>query len=652
MLDNYVLSCANFYCSHRIFYLLFQSQKNMKESEFVDKNKNKWFEYETLLGKSDADPEKLSEVFIQITDDLSYARTNYPNRSVRVYLNNLARKFHDLLGKRKRLILNTLRTFYTIEVPQLFYKARYEMLISAVIFIVSFIIGIYSSIADPEFPKLILGETYVSITDANINNDDPMAIYRSGKGIDGFTAILINNARIDILMLSLGVLFGVGALLVLVYNGIMVGVFQYYFYAHGGFEESLATIWMHGTIEITTIILIGGLALTAGKGWLFPRTYTRFQSFQISAGNAAKLTMAVLPFTFIAALIEGFLTRQTHSPLSFKIAVISLSLCVVIFYFIVYPIIIHRRHGINPNHNHLRVKSAVKPFSLLEIKSIAKVITDSLLIFKRVFVPIISVAFFASLLIISIIFFFFEEQVGLLKIDPVFFGIREFILNSWSNDVSIVNTDNTPFLTTLAVVSIVGTITAITWIILLKISKRSFGKSMKTDSRKYLIIPIGCLFLAAFFKMLPVKAGLAFNFSLLTNIMLTLSAFFMIRNIELGEKKLNFSFFFKNLQWIVVIWVILFFTRLFVQVLIGSPLITMLSSSIMELLPMSNEMVTHASVVFYTFGEVFLDFTFIGLEFITTIVLLYSLLERNFATELSQDLLSLHLLPINNDDLQ
>jgi len=64
----------------------------VRETNFIDQNKQKWNEFEKILQQSRRDPDKLSELFVQVTDDLSYSRTFYPNRSVKVYLNNLSQK--------------------------------------------------------------------------------------------------------------------------------------------------------------------------------------------------------------------------------------------------------------------------------------------------------------------------------------------------------------------------------------------------------------------------------------------------------------------------------------------------------------------------------------------------------------------------------
>ncbi|MFT5724759.1 MAG: putative membrane protein SpoIIM required for sporulation [Bacteroidia bacterium] len=357
----------------------------MKESEFIDQNKNKWLDYEKIIKQSENDPDELSEVFIQVTDDLSHSRSHYPNRSVRVYLNDLASKIFDKLGKRKKLDFEVIKNFYTIEVPQLMYLARKEMIVSFLIFILSMGIGIYSSIQNPEFASVVLGESYVEMTKANIEKGEAMNVYTGGSGMGGFLMILEHNARIDVMMLGLGLFFSFGAIWVLVRNGIMVGVFQYFFVQHGGFQDSLLTIWLHGTIEISTIGLMGGVALLAGKGLLFPGNYTRYQSWRLSAGNAGKLLLMVLPFTLLAAIIEGFVTRMTNMPDLIKGAFILMSLAVVVVYFFVYPAMVHKKHGANPLHEKLRKDHPPKAISEKEIKTTPQLITDAFVTYKSHF---------------------------------------------------------------------------------------------------------------------------------------------------------------------------------------------------------------------------------------------------------------------------
>ena len=74
----------------------------MRETNFINQNKEKWKELERTLQLGKKDPDKLNDLFVKITDDLSYSRTFYPNRSVRVYLNSLAQQIFYSIYKVSR----------------------------------------------------------------------------------------------------------------------------------------------------------------------------------------------------------------------------------------------------------------------------------------------------------------------------------------------------------------------------------------------------------------------------------------------------------------------------------------------------------------------------------------------------------------------
>ena len=154
----------------------------MRETQFIQQNKEKWGEFENILEDEYKDPDKLNDLFVQITDDLSYSRTFYPNRSVRVYLNGLAQRiFHDV-HKSPTSPWRAFKHFWTEELPQLYYEARRDMLIAFMVFVLAFGIGVLSCAMDPDFPEIILGESYIDMTESNIKSGDPMAVYKQ-KGM-------------------------------------------------------------------------------------------------------------------------------------------------------------------------------------------------------------------------------------------------------------------------------------------------------------------------------------------------------------------------------------------------------------------------------------------------------------------------------------
>jgi uncharacterized membrane protein SpoIIM required for sporulation len=176
---------------------------------------------------------------------------------------------------------------------------------------------------------------------------EPMAVYKSSGEIGMFLGITINNIRVGIFAFAMGILFSVGTIYVLFSNGIMLGAFITFFYNYGVLEKT-STVWLHGTIEISVIVIAGCAGLVMGNSFLFPKTYSRRVSFMKGAKDGLKIIVSTFPFFIIAGFIEGFITRygdNMHWIISYSIILASAAL--ISYYYIFYPIILNRKLKIN-----------------------------------------------------------------------------------------------------------------------------------------------------------------------------------------------------------------------------------------------------------------------------------------------------------------
>lgn len=367
----------------------------MRETNFINQNKKKWQEFESALDKTYHDPDRLSEQFIQITDDLSYARTFYPNRSVRVYLNGLAQRIFFKIYKNRRSPLKRIGQFWLDELPQLVYESRREFLLSFLVFLVSFGIGILSSMGDPEFPKVILGENYVQMTIENIESGDPMAVYKQRGQFGMALGITANNLFVAFLTFVMGVFFAAGSIAIMIRNGIMVGAFQYFFIERGLFWDSFLTIWIHGTLEISSIIIAGAAGITMGKGLVFPGTYTRMQSFQRSARRGVKIMVGIAPIIILAGIIEAYLTRHTQTPNIVRGLFILVCLSFILIYFVWYPYF-RARYGMNKSLPDAKIPpDNIQAIDFTKVKSSGEIFTEMFQFYKKYFSKI---AFLSSMM--------------------------------------------------------------------------------------------------------------------------------------------------------------------------------------------------------------------------------------------------------------
>lgn len=320
----------------------------MKEITFLKQNADKWQQFESLLSqKTGSDPDRLADLFIQLTDDLSFARTNYPKSKTTQYLNSLASKAHQEIYKNKKEKNKRILAFWKYELPQIFKRSHRQLLYAFIIFTVSVLIGVISAAYDDDFVRLILGDGYVNQTLENIDKGDPMAIYKSMSSSDMFLAITVNNIKVSFLCFVMGVLFSVGTGYLLFTNGIMLGAFQYFFYQKGVLIQSLLVIWIHGTLEISAIVIAGAAGLTMGNSILFPGTYSRLQSFMIGAKQGIRIVIGLVPIFITAGFLESFITRHTEMPVFLSLFIILMSLLFIIGYFIVYPIILNKKNTLS-----------------------------------------------------------------------------------------------------------------------------------------------------------------------------------------------------------------------------------------------------------------------------------------------------------------
>ena len=116
-----------------------------------------------------------------------------------------------------------------------------------------------------------------------------------------------------------------------------------FFHAQHVLRLSLLTIWIHGTLEISSIVLAGGAGFVLARGALFPGTHSRRDAFRAAARDGLKLAMGLVPIFFVAGFLESFVTRHTEMPVGASLFIISTSATFIGWYFIWYPIQLSRR---------------------------------------------------------------------------------------------------------------------------------------------------------------------------------------------------------------------------------------------------------------------------------------------------------------------
>lgn len=313
----------------------------MREGQFIKRNLKRWEEFQEPTD----DPDEVGKRFTYLVDDLSYAKTFYPHSSVIKYINGIAANIYLSIYKNKKEKKQRLLTFWTHELP-LVIRKHHRLLLFAFLFFLSFVLlGILSSYSDQTFVRSVLGDAYVDMTERNIANGDPFGVYRGGNEFTMFLRIAFNNIRVAFLCYTSGICFGIGTLYMLFNNGLMVGVFEYIFFHHDLGIKSILVVFIHGTLELSAIVIAGWAGLILGTSLIFPRTYTRLQSLMRAAKDSVKIIISLVPVFIVAAFFEGFVTRHTGMPIWLSFTILLSSASFIVWYFIIYPIKVSKKES-------------------------------------------------------------------------------------------------------------------------------------------------------------------------------------------------------------------------------------------------------------------------------------------------------------------
>jgi len=307
----------------------------VREGQFIQQNIEKWktYQYEPTT-----DPDEMANRFTELVNDLGYAKTFYPQSKVTQYLNKLASEIYLGIYKNKKEESSRIVRFWKTELPIVIEKYHRELLYSFLIFVFFALVAALSAANDQSFVRGVLGNDYIEMTEQNIAKGDPFGVYKGGDSASMFLWIAVNNISVSFLIFILGILAGLGTVWMLFNNGVMLGAFQYYFFSKGLGWQSVLVIWIHGTLEISSIIIAGAAGIVLAKSLVFPGTYKRLYSLKLGAKDGVKMMIGLVPVFIIAAFLEGFVTRYSHMPVWLSLFILISSIGFIIWYFIIYPV--------------------------------------------------------------------------------------------------------------------------------------------------------------------------------------------------------------------------------------------------------------------------------------------------------------------------
>lgn len=147
-----------------------------------------------------------------------------------------------------------------------------------------------------------------------------------------FGFYIYNNIGVSFRCFASGLLFGLGSIFFIAYNGLIFGAVAGQLTSLGFNETFYPFVIGHGSFELTAIVFSGAAGLKIGHALLAPGAYSRLQALQLASASAIKIMYGVILMLLAAAFIEAFWSSSSTLPILVKIGVGVVLWLIVIYY--------------------------------------------------------------------------------------------------------------------------------------------------------------------------------------------------------------------------------------------------------------------------------------------------------------------------------
>jgi uncharacterized membrane protein SpoIIM required for sporulation len=308
----------------------------MDLDRFIRLRRQRWARLEILLDTAEQSAhmdapalQELLSLYRQACSDLNEARSYTANAGLIGRLNDLTGRGYRFVyrGARTLRLRGALQRFLSFEVPYTFRREGRFVLAAGAALLLGAVVGLAAVMADRDNGRLLIPEEFFTESPA----ERVAKIETEGERIDtvdealNFGASLYtHNIRVSFLAFALGALTFAGGLLLLFYNGVILGALAGLYFLDGVGTFFFAWVGPHGALELPAIVFGGAAGLCAGRALLAPGTRTPEAALRESFPSVWRMMLGAALVLVLAGLIEGsfsqFSARIFPYPLKIGVA--------------------------------------------------------------------------------------------------------------------------------------------------------------------------------------------------------------------------------------------------------------------------------------------------------------------------------------------
>ena len=250
---------------------------------------------------------RIAQLYRQCCEHLALARERaYPVHLV-AQLEALTARAHQRIYRRHDYGLRALRDLFLYQAPAAVRALRWHLGVVAVLFWLPAIVVGIATWLDPQFVLTMVDASDVRSFDQMYGPESGEHLGRtSGDDWEAFGGYILHNIGISFQCFAAGLVVGIGSLLVVGFNGLILGAIAGLLVAHGDSERFFSFVVTHAAFELTAILLSGACGLKLGHAVLAPGRLTRTQALTRAARETSPVVACFFAMLVIAAAIEAF----------------------------------------------------------------------------------------------------------------------------------------------------------------------------------------------------------------------------------------------------------------------------------------------------------------------------------------------------------
>ncbi len=300
----------------------------MKQDAFEARYEPVWQKLEEWMsvladGRRRADPkewrmigDEFPALYRQICHHLALARARRYSTGLQARLNQLALDGHQHMYRARMPFVSATVKFFANDFPSAFRRQWRFMLASHLVFYLPFALMALAVVLKPELIYSLVDPGQVAGMESMYDpaNDKLGRERQSDTDLMMFGFYIYNNISIGFQTFAGGLLFGLGSVFYLVFNGLYFGAIAAHLTAAGFSSTFWTFVAGHSAFELTAIAIFGGTGLRIGASAIAPGQKGRWHAIRDSAREVLPLVYGSTALLVGAAFVEAFWSSTTWPP--------------------------------------------------------------------------------------------------------------------------------------------------------------------------------------------------------------------------------------------------------------------------------------------------------------------------------------------------